>query len=47
MTDEDREPWLEVIWRTAERVAKEEMGRGEGETWLKGVVVGSSGAEEV
>ena len=28
-TDEDREPWLEVIRRTAEQVAKE-MGREEG-----------------
>ena len=29
-TDEDREPWLEVIRRTVEQVAREEMGR-EGE----------------
>jgi len=42
LTDEDREPWLEVIRRRAERVAKEEMGREEGERRLKGVVVGCS-----
>ena len=39
LTDEDREPWLEVIRRTAKRVAKEEMGREEGERQLRGVVV--------
>ena len=41
LTDEDREPWLEVIRRTAERVAKEEMVK-EGERRLRGVVVGCS-----
>jgi len=42
LTDEDREPWLGVIRRTAERVAKEEMGREEGERRLRGVVVACS-----